>query len=91
MSIFNISMLNSDLERRFEAFMACDRTEVQRIADSYGVRVELIDFPIGSEGYMVIISGRQLADREAKELEYKLICACSDIKKVTVDITPDPA
>ena len=66
--------------------MGCNRTEIQRIGEAYGVKVELIDFPVGSDGYMAVISGRELSHDEVRELEYKLTCACPDIKRVTIEI-----
>jgi hypothetical protein len=66
--------------------MACNRAEIQRIGEAYAVKIELIDFPLGSDGYMAVISGRELCHDEMRELEYKLTCACSDIKRVSIEI-----
>jgi hypothetical protein len=66
--------------------MACNRAEIQRIGQAYAVKIELIDFPIGSDGCMAVISGRELSHDEMRELEYKLTCACSEIKRITIAI-----
>jgi len=62
---------------------------LRRACASYDVSVELIDLPIGQDGYIVIVSSsRDLTTKEMKELERVLTGASTQVKRIMIDITP---